>query len=268
MPLAIHPCPAAWAGVALANAVDPGFAHPVRRATPWSRTVHGSSVQAFSAALPSLSSRVPGSRRLLTAAMIGDVFCYCPHASARLYYARDSTETAMAQTTKPTDYVYVPVQVELYADLVRRSGKADVSGFIHHSVESFLERSEGDPNIWSAEYVEQLAEEEDATFREEYGDPGRGYQWQTAFLPNGTKIRMFYGGQDSHAESDMEDSGSARSRCPRRNSPVALPTIPTATHGGTSTSSFPATGRGSLRTVCADKRPHSHLFRCPISRGV
>lgn len=106
----------------------------------------------------------------------------------------------MAQTTKPTDYVYVPVQVELYADLVRRSGKADVSGFIHHSVESFLERSEGDPNIWSAEYVEQLAEEEDATFREEYGDPGRGYQWQTTFLPNGTKIRMFYGGQDSHAE--------------------------------------------------------------------
>ena len=106
----------------------------------------------------------------------------------------------MAQSTKPTDYIYVPLQVELYADLVRRSGKTDVSGFIEHSVGSFLERTEGDPGIWSAEYIEKLAEKEDEAFWEEYGDPGRGYQWQTVFLPNGTKVRMSYRGQESYAE--------------------------------------------------------------------
>ena len=106
----------------------------------------------------------------------------------------------MTKSPDPTDYIYVPLHVELYADLVRRSGKADVSGFIDHSVGSFLERTEADPGIWSAEYIEKLAEKEDEAFWEEYGDPGRGYQWQTVFLPNGTKIRMSYGGQDSYAE--------------------------------------------------------------------
>ena len=38
------------------------------------------------------------------------------------------------------------------------------------------------------------------TFREKYGDPGQGYQWQTVLLPNGTNIRMSYGDRDSYAE--------------------------------------------------------------------
>ena len=106
----------------------------------------------------------------------------------------------MTHFTKATDYVYVPLHVELYADLVRRSGKADVSGYIEHSVESFLDRTKGDPGIWSAEYIEKLVDEEDEAFWEKYGDPGRGYQWGTVFLPNGTQVRMTYGGQDSYAE--------------------------------------------------------------------
>ena len=106
----------------------------------------------------------------------------------------------MPQSIQPTDFVYVPLHVELYADLVRRSGEADVSGFIEHSVESFLERTEGDPHVWPAEYIDRLADEEDAAFHERYGDRSRGYQWQTVFLPNGTNIRMSYGGQDFHAE--------------------------------------------------------------------
>ena len=106
----------------------------------------------------------------------------------------------MTQSSEPTDYIYVPLHVELYADLVRRSGDADVSHFIAHSVESFLERTEGDPNIWSAEHIEKLADEEDEAFQEKYGDPERGYQWGTVFLPNGTKVRMSYKGQDTYAE--------------------------------------------------------------------
>ncbi len=106
----------------------------------------------------------------------------------------------MTQSIKPTDYIYVPLHVELYADLVQRSGDADVTHLIAHSVESFLERTEGDPSIWSAEYIEKLVDEEDEAFRDKYGDPGRGYQWGTVFLPNGTQVRMSYKGQDEYAE--------------------------------------------------------------------
>lgn len=106
----------------------------------------------------------------------------------------------MNPRTNPTEYVFVPLPVEFYAELVRRSPEADVSGWIEVAMQNFLERTEGNPEIWSAEYIEKLAEQEDEAFWEKYGDPGRGYQWQTLFLPNGTQIRMNYGGQDSYSE--------------------------------------------------------------------
>lgn len=106
----------------------------------------------------------------------------------------------MKAGTNPTEYVFVPLPTELFAELVRRSGKADMSGLIEHSVQTFLDRTVGDTDIWSEEYIEKLVEQEDEAFREKYGDPGRGYQWQNLFLPNGTQIRMTYGGEDSYAE--------------------------------------------------------------------
>lgn len=106
----------------------------------------------------------------------------------------------MTQSNESTDYIYVPLHVELYAALVRRSGNADVSGYIEHSVESFLERTEGDPHIWSAEYIEKLVDKEDEAFREKYGDPGQGDKWGTVSLPNGTQVRMLYKGQYAYAE--------------------------------------------------------------------
>ena len=109
---------------------------------------------------------------------------------------RATMEIVMASATDVTQYVFVPLHAELYAELVRRSGEADVSPFIEHSVESFLDRTEGDPGIWSAEYIEKLTEKEDG----EYGNPKLGYQWNALFLPNGTKIRMTYKGKDSYAE--------------------------------------------------------------------
>ena len=102
----------------------------------------------------------------------------------------------MTSETAATSFVFVPLDVKLYAELVRRSGEADVSGFIEHSVESLLDRTAGDPDIWSAEYIETLTEKED----EEYGNPKLGYQWNALFLPNGTKVRMTYKGRDSYAE--------------------------------------------------------------------
>jgi hypothetical protein len=106
----------------------------------------------------------------------------------------------MAQPAKPTDFIYVPLHVDLYAELVNRSGSADVSGFIEHSVESFLDRTEGDAGIWSSEYIEKLAVAEDDGFYEKYGDPNRGYQWQNVYLPNGTQVRMTYRGEATYGE--------------------------------------------------------------------
>ena len=106
----------------------------------------------------------------------------------------------MTQPNNPTNYIYVPLYIDLYADLVLRSGTADVSGYIEHSVQSFLERTEGDADIWSAEYIQKLYDQEDEAFLEKYGNPERGYQWQTVFLPNGTKVWMSYKSQDSYAE--------------------------------------------------------------------
>ena len=106
----------------------------------------------------------------------------------------------MKQPTVPTDYIYVPLHIELYADLIHRSGKSDVSGYIDHSVESFLERTEGDPDIWSAEYIEKLADEGEEEFQEKFGDPGRGYQWHPIFLQNGSELRMTYKGKHFYAK--------------------------------------------------------------------
>ena len=109
----------------------------------------------------------------------------------------------MAYSNNPTDYVYVPLHVELYADLVRRSGEADVSSYVDHSVESFLDRTEGDGHIWSAAYMEGFGE--DKEFRERYGDPKRGFQWDALLLPNGTQVRMTYAGR--HVQAEIRHEG-------------------------------------------------------------
>jgi len=123
----------------------------------------------------------------------------------------------MSRPNNPTDYVYVPLHVELYADVVRRAGQAHVSSYIDHSVESFLERTEGDSEVWPAEYADALGEQHRA-FRETYGDPREGFHWDALFLPNGTQIRMTYGGRHSHAEIRHEGLyyGEERMRSPSR----------------------------------------------------
>lgn len=106
----------------------------------------------------------------------------------------------MKPQKNPTDFVYIPLRVELYAELVGRSGKADVSNYINNSVEGFLDSTEGDPSNWSEEYLVKFAKEKDGTFIKKYGQPSRGYQWQNVFLPNGTEIRMTYKGETTYAE--------------------------------------------------------------------
>lgn len=106
----------------------------------------------------------------------------------------------MTQTTDQTSYIFVPLHVKLYAELIQRSGKADVSVYINNIVTDFLDRTEGDAQIWSSEYIEKIAEKQDEEFVDRYGDPSRGYQWQTVYLPNGTQIRMTYRGDSTYGE--------------------------------------------------------------------
>ena len=63
----------------------------------------------------------------------------------------------MHPDTHPTNYIYVPVSAELYAELIRRSRQADVSAYIGHCVAEFLDRTEGNPHVWSEEYIEEVA---------------------------------------------------------------------------------------------------------------
>ena len=100
----------------------------------------------------------------------------------------------------PTKYVFVPLQADLYSELVRRSRRSDVSNYIEYSVSNFLERTQGDPHVWAEEYVEEAGREEAVSFRERFGNPTRGYQWQALFLPNGTRVRMSYRGGVEYAE--------------------------------------------------------------------
>ncbi|KFE36588.1 hypothetical protein [Thioclava atlantica] len=103
-------------------------------------------------------------------------------------------------TTQPTDFVYVPISAAIYAELIRRSGRDNVAIYIENQVQDFLDSTEGDPDIWSAAYIERHAKDLSDQFAEEYGEPTRGYQWQNVFLPNGTSIRMTYRGDARHAE--------------------------------------------------------------------
>lgn len=99
----------------------------------------------------------------------------------------------------PTDYVYVPVPADLYAELIRRSGSSKVAIYFENQMRDFLDTTEGDPNIWSCEYIESHISKMNDKFVEEFGEPTRGYQWQSVFLPNGTGLKMTYRGEAHHA---------------------------------------------------------------------
>lgn len=108
-------------------------------------------------------------------------------------------------TSRPTDYIYVPLRLDLYKELIRRHDRwndTNPNNYIEYSVENFLDRTHGDPDIWTnEEYLEECAQEFANKERQQrYGDPKKGYFWKSLFLPNGTQLRMTYNGSDHCAE--------------------------------------------------------------------
>ena len=96
----------------------------------------------------------------------------------------------------PTDYIYVPVSIELwhkiedaYEDIM--DGERMVPA-IH--VENALELD------LSIQFHENEAADEAATKRiEKFGRPHDGYQWQAVLLRNGSELRMTYQSEDHFA---------------------------------------------------------------------
>lgn len=95
----------------------------------------------------------------------------------------------------------VPISADLIAQIILRSnGRADVASMVEHSLETFLDRTRGDPDIWSEEHAEQVALEEDDDEAKKVGDLNRGYLWSGVFLPNGTTLRIEYKGEYHFAD--------------------------------------------------------------------
>ena len=63
----------------------------------------------------------------------------------------------MSQQPKPTDYLYAPVHIDHVAEIVRRTGSADMKPWVDHAMQTFLDRTEGDPDLWFSGYIEGLA---------------------------------------------------------------------------------------------------------------
>ena len=97
--------------------------------------------------------------------------------------------------------IAILIDAELHNELVLRTRSAkDVTGYIEHAIESYLDGTEGDDGLWSPEYIEELQNREVDDWLIKYGDPQKGHHWQMLFLPNGTRLKMAYKGRDSFAE--------------------------------------------------------------------
>jgi len=99
-----------------------------------------------------------------------------------------------------TGQIAILIDAKLHNELVLRTRKADdVTGFIEHAIETFLERTAED-DLWSEDYLEELRESEMDGQSAKYGDQKKGFQWQTIFLPNGTNLKITYKGRDYLAD--------------------------------------------------------------------
>lgn len=98
-------------------------------------------------------------------------------------------------------HLAVPVHSELIAEIILRSeGKADVAVMIENVLGDFLDRTRGDPDIWSNAHALAVIEEDEDDSLVAYGSATKGYRWSGVFLPNGTKLKSTYKGEDKLAE--------------------------------------------------------------------
>jgi len=97
--------------------------------------------------------------------------------------------------------IAVLIDAELHNELVLRTrSNGDVTQYIEDQLFNFLERTEGDESMWGEEHAQEYWNKKDDKKYDKYGDPTKGYQWQTILLLNGSALRMTYKGQNHFAE--------------------------------------------------------------------
>jgi len=96
--------------------------------------------------------------------------------------------------------IAVLIDATLHNEFVLRSRtNEDVTHIIESVLESFLERTKYD-EMWNEEYLAEIAEIEESGQLAKYGDPSKGYLWQTVLLHNGSNLRITYKGRNQFAE--------------------------------------------------------------------
>jgi len=95
--------------------------------------------------------------------------------------------------------IQIPAQL-VSEIIVRSNGRIDVTDLVGGLVQDFLDRTRGDPLVWSEEHAAMVSSEEGGDPIRKYGHPERGYKWQNIFLPNGTILRIKYKGDEYFAE--------------------------------------------------------------------
>jgi hypothetical protein len=101
--------------------------------------------------------------------------------------------------------IAILIDATLHNELVLRLRKTDdVTTYIEHAVETFLERTKHADDLWSPQFIDEIAEIEGDQKLSRYGDPKKGFRWQLVFLPNGTQLKMPYKGRDHFAEIQHE----------------------------------------------------------------
>jgi len=95
----------------------------------------------------------------------------------------------------------VPINADFIAQIILRSdGRHDVATVVNNVLEDFLDRTYGDPIVWSEKHAEEAGDLSHQDRLQEYGDPRKGFQWQNLFLPNGTQLRATPFGKSLIAE--------------------------------------------------------------------
>jgi hypothetical protein len=95
----------------------------------------------------------------------------------------------------------ISIRKDLIIEIILRSGgRVDPAKLVEDVLESFLDRTRGDAEVWSQGHAEEVAREEGDTSLAKFGVPTKGYYWAGVFCPNGTQFKMSYKAKDYFAE--------------------------------------------------------------------
>jgi hypothetical protein len=107
-----------------------------------------------------------------------------------------------ARDMKVGDYVSIPIDIGLYNEFVRRSNSKcpNLAAQIENLLINYLDEKPDGDFTWSLDDLTSTLHQVTDDIIKRCGSAREGYQWQTLFLPNGTRLRMIYQGEQHFAE--------------------------------------------------------------------